>query len=775
MLLLACAGAASAQTKVEYDVAKRLAQETFETAGTRAGTPEIIREDVAPAVFVQTGKGVYTVGSDRLYDGVTALLPEPYEMRLPEGEGEWLQIGFVLHRFQSEPAPASCSARFFIGPAEDVKAGKQDAYTLATAFAVLVSHAPKTKEVDIALYERFGDIKAPGRCLYRANCGAGNLPLGFRVFLSRDRYAIAFTKEVNSLSGRPIGEQGFGKAMAGLPSPLLRTGIRLVNHEAGSRSRMVLDDFEANVVRVREMADVRPEARPKRRFEVAGDKTWRLVWGDEFDGKEIDAGKWRVAEQGPRDLGKEMPKSYLRKECVSLDGQGHVRIRFGLDKDGNLESGDLSSLFNKTYGYFEARLKLTRQPGWWAAFWLNRPNPGANPFTNGLEIDVLEDFWQKSRKDDTLQHALHIGVPSPYGKSFTQDAQVPNWDDWHTFGVDWGPLETVIYVNGVETACFDTSMGVTTMPCQILLSGCIGSGAATFTGSYKDAKLPEEFAVDYVRVYEKDTAGKQAPAVKILGEGRAAKEGDRLVLEVSPAGRPQEVLLFDNGYLLERKTQPPYRFEVALTEEYFRGTSYMKRSSTRGVTSILTEHVFVAMAKDAAGLVGISAPVEFNVESGTPSRPFEGKAQAIPGRVELERFDEGGMGCAYSDVTPENTAPGTTFRKDEGVDTAGESIGWTAHGEWMKYTVDVAKAGKYTITVPFGCGLQQDYDKGLRLELDGKRLKDLPLTGLTGNWSATKLATFRGVELPAGRHVLTMRILGGALNLDYMELAAGGP
>ncbi|CAN0416063.1 unnamed protein product, partial [Ascophyllum nodosum] len=64
----------------------------------------------------------------------------------------------------------------------------------------------------------------------------------------------------------------------------------------------------------------------------------------------------------------------------------------------------------------------------------------------------------------------------------------------------------------------------------------------------------------------------------------------------------------------------------------------------------------------------------------------------IPGTVEAEEFDYGGQGIAYLDTDAGNN--GEVFRLDEDVDikptpTSGFYVGWTAGGEYLRYTVDV--------------------------------------------------------------------------------------
>ncbi|HEX3960495.1 MAG TPA: carbohydrate-binding protein, partial [Trebonia sp.] len=81
--------------------------------------------------------------------------------------------------------------------------------------------------------------------------------------------------------------------------------------------------------------------------------------------------------------------------------------------------------------------------------------------------------------------------------------------------------------------------------------------------------------------------------------------------------------------------------------------------------------------------------------------PYGGTAAAVPGTVQAENYDTGGQGVAYN-VTSVNGS-GNGYRPD-GVDLeattdtgGGYDLGWTAAGQWFKYTVNVATAGTYTV------------------------------------------------------------------------------
>ena len=123
----------------------------------------------------------------------------------------------------------------------------------------------------------------------------------------------------------------------------------------------------------------------------------------------------------------------------------------------------------------------------------------------------------------------------------------------------------------------------------------------------------------------------------------------------------------------------------------------------------------------AAAVGGVAAA---QAQSGYQGKPYQGRRQAIPGRIEMELYDSGGEGVAYHDTDAVNHGSGELnkgdtfldrFRQDEGVDISytkqnidktvdgvqekvGELyLGWTAPGEWVNYSVDVKASGTYTI------------------------------------------------------------------------------
>src|SRR2546421_6440382 len=107
----------------------------------------------------------------------------------------------------------------------------------------------------------------------------------------------------------------------------------------------------------------------------------------------------------------------------------------------------------------------------------------------------------------------------------------------------------------------------------------------------------------------------------------------------------------------------------------------------------------------------LSACVALALSAGAPlavyaaGTPFTGTPIAIPGSFEAENFDKGGEGQGYHDLTAGNA--GGLYRTSEDVDIIASSdalgggyvVNNFQNGEWLAYTVNVATAGTYDITL----------------------------------------------------------------------------
>jgi beta-glucanase (GH16 family) len=220
-------------------------------------------------------------------------------------------------------------------------------------------------------------------------------------------------------------------------------------------------------------------------------KTWKMVWHDEFDGTTLDATKWVCRPDGKRKDG------WWNRKAVSLDGKGNLVIKTCKEGDKVVDGCIVTQgKFEHTFGYYVARIRLQKQPGHWSAFWLTCPGVGkvGDEGRDGTEIDIMEKPWL----DDRVQHTFHWDGYGKDHKSEGKIVKVPGvMDGWHTFAVWWKADEYVFYVDGRET-WRTKGGGPSQVPEYILLSDEIGKWA----GAIAKAKLPDEFLVDYVRVYD---------------------------------------------------------------------------------------------------------------------------------------------------------------------------------------------------------------------------------------------------------------------------------
>lgn len=220
-------------------------------------------------------------------------------------------------------------------------------------------------------------------------------------------------------------------------------------------------------------------------------KSWKLVWNDEFDGEKLDENKWDVPPDGKR------RDAWWMRKAISLDGKGHLVMKTFKEGDRYIDGCvRTKGKFEHAFGYYVARVRLQKQPGHWSAFWLYNASVGkvGNEGRDGTEIDIYEKPWL----DDRVQQTLHW---DGYGKSHKSEGKVVKvpgvMEGWHTFSLLWLREEYVFFVDGKETWRTKAG-GVCQAPLYLKLSDEIGK----WGGDIANANLPDEFQVDYVRVYD---------------------------------------------------------------------------------------------------------------------------------------------------------------------------------------------------------------------------------------------------------------------------------
>jgi beta-glucanase (GH16 family) len=245
--------------------------------------------------------------------------------------------------------------------------------------------------------------------------------------------------------------------------------------------------------------------------------SWKLIWSDEFngpDGSAPDPAKW-VYDLGGSGWGNDELESYTDRRNNSFIDHGNLVIRArkehytGADgKTREFTSARLKTLgkFSRTYGRFEARIKIPRGLGMWPAFWMLGDNFGKDSWPECGEIDIMENVGQ----EPSIIHGSIHGPGSP-GGDFEAPYALPAGkmfaDQFYVFALEWEPDTIRFYVDDHLYATrtrADLKAGqkwVFDRPFFLLLNVAVGG---TWPGPPDNATVfPQDMLVDYVRVYER--------------------------------------------------------------------------------------------------------------------------------------------------------------------------------------------------------------------------------------------------------------------------------
>ncbi|MFZ4549210.1 MAG: PA14 domain-containing protein, partial [Bacteroidales bacterium] len=149
-----------------------------------------------------------------------------------------------------------------------------------------------------------------------------------------------------------------------------------------------------------------------------------------------------------------------------------------------------------------------------------------------------------------------------------------------------------------------------------------------------------------------------------------------------------------------------------------------------------------------------------------PQTPF--KTMNIPGTVQVEDFDNGGAGVAYSDGTFGNS--GGAYRTNESVDIEpiagdGYNVGWINSNEWLSYAVDVKAMGVFAANILYAAN---STGNSVILYVDGTdKSGTIAFPSSSGAWSSKIV----DIQLTPGKHIIKFFIKNASTDfkLDKIE------
>lgn len=499
---------------------------------------------------------------------------------------------------------------------------------------------------------------------------------------------------------------------------------------------------------------------------------YQLVWSDEFHqgvGAKPDPAVWGY-DKGAGGWGNGELETYVsdlgHAQIVAAPGatDGQALEILSTDTHG-YESVRMTTAGKKTfqYGFFEARIKLPYGQGIWPAYWMLGANIGKVGWPASGEVDIMENIGKEFWQGHNLS-SLHSAVPAHPHANFTKNAPIDLMHGalfhygFHLFQMLWAKDSFSFYVDGAlyETrtlAEYGKNPWPFNAPFFLLLNTAVGGN---WPGKPDAATVfPQRMLVDYIRVYQ------GAPAVPAAPQGLRARPAEGRQILLSWPGD-----IGATSYSVYRSTRRGDK-NAALIKADIAATSFMDTGLVPGV-----KYSYTVTAENAAGQ---SPRSQEHAATATPAveAPHGAQPWPVPGTVEMEDYDAGGEGVGFHDKDGVNTG-GAAYRPYDGVDLddcadtgGGYSVGWTAPGQWLKYTV-AAGAGTYTVNFRVSAA-----GAGGRFHLEDTGGRDLTgpvAVSDTGGWQswATVSAT---VTLPAGRQVLRLVEDTGGYDLNRMAFA----
>jgi aryl-phospho-beta-D-glucosidase BglC (GH1 family) len=222
---------------------------------------------------------------------------------------------------------------------------------------------------------------------------------------------------------------------------------------------------------------------------------------------------------------------------------------------------------------------------------------------------------------------------------------------------------------------------------------------------------------------------------------------------------------------------------VPITSDYQQLLNYWNGSTSTKPTATFA---FNALLRMADNLNYENCIVQNDMIDAMIRQPYDNSilpyaSNDIPGIVYFDNYDLGKITYAYNDADYENNGgtqtswnSGNSYRND-GVDiepcndlpTNGYDVGWINSGEWLKFTVNIAKSGTYSVDLRYASN--QSGGK-LVINLDGNLISPYPYVSIpvTGGWQTWQTLTLQNIIMSAGTHTMQVQFLSSGFNLNYM-------
>lgn len=282
---------------------------------------------------------------------------------------------------------------------------------------------------------------------------------------------------------------------------------------------------------------------------------YEYVWGDEFEGNELDMTRWDFEQ---RMSGSTQVETSYEKDVIDV-GDGRLKLHalnyFNPLREGTKYKVPYSVVtkykMNYVYGYAEIRARVPFYKGAWPSFWsqvvgtMGGVNSGGGVAYDperiakamyGVEVDIFEVFgnasqivpnahkaYSESKYNYDQIHSTSVGnhtvvTPVKIWDWATKDVDLDTLSyQYHTYGFEWNEKEMCFYVDGEKYFTMDIvnswdlceDMSQFHEPLFIMFNNHVFADDFNWYENVVEDfdKMPFCYYIDWFRLYQKPNTG----------------------------------------------------------------------------------------------------------------------------------------------------------------------------------------------------------------------------------------------------------------------------
>jgi beta-glucanase (GH16 family) len=238
------------------------------------------------------------------------------------------------------------------------------------------------------------------------------------------------------------------------------------------------------------------------------EKTYQLVWADEFDYDGLpDDSKWDY-EVGFIRNKEAQYYTHKRLENTRVEnGMLVIESKKEDYKEAKYTSGSINT-WKKAgwkYGKIEVRAKIPTGKGSWPAIWMMGTDRDKVGWPRCGEIDIMENVGKEPNRVYGTVHTPHSVKNKKIDYIKGAHVDVENLPaEFHTYGIEWSETKIDFFFDGKKyltyTKVDDPEKWPFDKEMYLLLNTAVGGA---WGGEIDDSIFPLKYYIDYVRVYQK--------------------------------------------------------------------------------------------------------------------------------------------------------------------------------------------------------------------------------------------------------------------------------